>query len=194
MCRLDAVAVGKHDEDAVGDGLEVGAWAVHAEEVRGIVGVGNSRVFGVRRDRWGESYRIKANRCGGRIGFNFIVLGWLSFRERLGRSAHFVFFGRLVFVVPALGAALRPLVPDLAAMGVAVVGSGCAGTRVGVVRGAVVGIVSLAVAFGQPVEFGVCLREFGRELADGLGEGGNGGAVGGSGDGQVGNGFGCFEL
>ncbi len=89
-------------------------------------------------------------------------------------------------MVPAFGAALRPLVPDLAAMGVAVVGSGGAATRVGVVRGVGVGIISLAVALGKPVEFGVGLGEFGRELADGRGEGGNGG--------QVGNGFSGFEL
>jgi hypothetical protein len=97
-------------------------------------------------------------------------------------------------VVLALGAALRPLVLDLAAMGVAVVGSGGARTRVGVVQGVGVGIISLAVALGKPVEFGVGLRELGRELADGHDEGGNRGAVGGSGGGQVGNGFGSFEL
>jgi hypothetical protein len=37
MCRLDAVAVGKHDE--------VGAWAVHAEEMGGAAGVRDGRVF-----------------------------------------------------------------------------------------------------------------------------------------------------
>ena len=58
MRRLDAVAVGNHDEDAVGDGLEVGAWAIHAEEVGGTARVGDSRVFGTRRERRGESYRI----------------------------------------------------------------------------------------------------------------------------------------
>ncbi len=84
MCRLDAVAVGKHDEDAVGDGLEVGAGAVQAEEVRGTAGVGDSCVFGARRDGRGEDYGIKAKRCVGRIVFNFIVLGRLSFGERLG--------------------------------------------------------------------------------------------------------------
>jgi hypothetical protein len=163
MCRLDAVAVGKHGKDAVQDGLEVGAWAVHAEEVRGTAGVGDSRLFGARRDGQGESYIIKANRCGGQIGFNFVFLGWLSFEERPGQSAHFIFFGRLVFVVLALGAALPPLAPDLAATCVAVVGSVGAGTRVSVVRG--VGIISLAVALGKPVEFGVGLREFGHEAA-----------------------------
>ena len=79
MCRLDAVAVRKHDEDAVGDGLGVGAWAVHAEEVRGTAGVGDSCVVGARRYGWGEDYGIKAKRCVGRIVFNFIVLGRLSF-------------------------------------------------------------------------------------------------------------------
>jgi hypothetical protein len=157
MCRLDAVAVGKHDEDAVGDGLEVGAWAVHAEEMGGAAGVGDGRVFGAGRDWRGESYRIEAKRCGGRIVFNFIVLHWLSFGERSGRSAHLVFFCCFVLVVPALGAALRTLVPDLAAMCVAVVWSSGAGTRVGVVRGVGVGIISLAVALGKPVEFGVDL-------------------------------------
>jgi hypothetical protein len=39
MCRLDAVAVGKHDEDAVG------AWAVHAEEMGGAAGVGDKAVW-----------------------------------------------------------------------------------------------------------------------------------------------------
>jgi hypothetical protein len=89
--------------------------------------------------------------------FNFIVIHWLSFGERSGRSTHLVFFCRLVLVVPALGAALRTLVPDLAAMCVAVVSFSGAGTRVGVVRGVGVGIIPLAVALGKPVEFGVGL-------------------------------------
>ncbi len=45
MCRLNAVAVGKHDEDAVGDRLEGGAWAVHAEEMGGAAGVGDKAVW-----------------------------------------------------------------------------------------------------------------------------------------------------
>jgi hypothetical protein len=157
MCPLDAVAVGKHDEDAVGDGLEVGAWTVHAEEMGGSAGVGDGRVFVVGRDWWGESYIIEAKWCGGRIVFNSIVLHWLSIGERPGRSAHLVFFYRLVLVVPALGAALRTLVPDLAFMCVAVVWSSGAGTRVGVAQGVGVGIIPLAVALGKPVEFGVGL-------------------------------------
>ncbi len=52
---------------------------------------------------------------------------------------------------------MRTLVPDLAAMCVAVVWSSGAGTRVGVVRGVGVGIIPLAVALGKPVEFGVGL-------------------------------------
>jgi hypothetical protein len=54
-----------------------------------------------------------------------------------------------------------------------------------VVQGVGAGIISLAVALDKPVEFGVGLREFVSELADGRGEGGNGGAVGGSGGGQA---------
>ncbi len=157
VCGLDAGTVGHLDKHAVRDGFDVGAGAGTAEEVGGAAGVGDGRVFGAGREWRGESYRIEAKRCGGRIVFNFIVLHWLSFGERSGRSAHLVFFCRLVLVVPALGAVLRTLVPDLAAMCVAVVWSSGAGTRVGVVRGVGVGIIPLAVALGKPVEFGVGL-------------------------------------
>jgi hypothetical protein len=59
MCSLDAVAVGKHDKDAVRYGLGVGAWAVHVEEVRGTAKVGDSCVFGARRDGQGRTTELR---------------------------------------------------------------------------------------------------------------------------------------
>lgn len=64
MCGLDAVAVGKLDKDSGGNRLEVGAWAVDAQEARGAARVGSRSRVGCRVARWVESYGIKAKCVG----------------------------------------------------------------------------------------------------------------------------------
>jgi hypothetical protein len=41
MCCLNAVTIGKSEEYAVGNGLQVGAWAVDTQEVRSAARAGD---------------------------------------------------------------------------------------------------------------------------------------------------------
>ena len=59
MCGLDAGAIGKGNENAVGDGLDVGAGAGETEKMGGAAGVSNGGgVASVGLLGGGEGYRI----------------------------------------------------------------------------------------------------------------------------------------